>query len=224
MKAYTKTKIAYVAIPIVLAICGISLFIWYSHLSKQSVSTPVISQLVQKAPSKPHTNILSSKKSISAGDMNKSQKAKNDSTQHHEVSMNTNSQESSSQTKNIPLADSNKENNGKVDDQEEYYHRQFAEAREMYAIQAREQIPVLVERFKALEVETEKQAERSDLTEAEITELNQKKTEMWDVQRQIMDIANKYHSTHQEERAVYPEGWLGPYLKEAGLVYGDKPL
>jgi RNA polymerase sigma factor (sigma-70 family) len=219
VKMTIKAKIitAIVATSVILG--GVGVIVWNSHIAFQETPTPEITkQSAQKTLTNPSVSLVSSKKSVS------SKPIVAESAKIKEASILPELQEKENLAKATNAVENKKENKGKtISAEEEYNRKQFEEARAMYEIQAKEQIPIMVEKFKVMKAENKKQEERSDRTEAESAELHQKQLEMWDVQSQIVDLANKYDSTHREERAVFPGGWLAPYLKEVGIVYKDGP-
>jgi RNA polymerase sigma-70 factor (ECF subfamily) len=227
VKISAKVKIITIGIGAVLVLGGTGVIIWNSHSQRtfQEAPTPEITkQSVQKTLTSPSVNLASSKKFVS------SKPIIAESAKIREVSTLPEPQEKENPAKATNTVENKKENKEKTISAEEaeYNRKQFEEARKMYEIQAREQFPIMVERFKAIKARREQVGtiegnNRYLRTEAEKEEDLRIGLEMDNIQRQLGDLANKYHSTHQEEGAIfYPDGWIGRYLKEVGMVVQEK--
>jgi hypothetical protein len=227
MKIGAKTKIIMIGIATLLVLGGIGVILWNSHSQRTFQETPsseITKQSAQKTLTNSSVNLASSKKSVS------SKPIIAESAKIKEVSTLPEPQEKENPAKATNTVENKKENKEKTISAEEaeYNRKQFEEARAMYEIQAREQFPIMVERFKAIKARREQVGtiegnNRYLRTEAEKEEDLSIGLEMDNIQRQLGDLANKYHSTHQEEGAIfYPDGWIGRYLKEVGMVVQEK--
>ena len=87
------------------------------------------------------------------------------------------------------------------------------EIRQKFAYEARTQIPPLVEEWKDVMA----RRNRAGITAEEFIYLQNERKRIED---QLSFLANNYNAVFREERAIYyPDGWIGRYLKQVGIVY-----
>jgi len=98
-------------------------------------------------------------------------------------------------------------------------HRERVEKiRQVVGDAARTQIPVLVEQWKENKAIRHELGARSNRSRAENQELTRLQLERGQIEGQLSYLAGNYGAVFREEGAQYPDGWIGKYLKQVGIV------
>ncbi len=108
-----------------------------------------------------------------------------------------------------------------VDPEEEAakaHRKRVEKIRQVVGDAARTQIPVLVEQWKENKAIRHELGARSNRSRAENQELTRLQLERGQIESQLSALAGNYGAVFREEGAQYPDGWIGKYLKQVGIV------